>query len=48
MKSGADLVNRLKKDPSSVSIGIPTALGGLSHTRDRRSDEAAPAWTRAS
>lgn len=32
MKTGADLVNRLKKDPSSVSIGIPTALGGLSHT----------------
>jgi putative tricarboxylic transport membrane protein len=32
LKSGADLVNRLKKDPASVSIGIPTALGGLSHT----------------
>jgi putative tricarboxylic transport membrane protein len=32
LKTGADLVNRLKKDPASVSIGIPTALGGLSHT----------------
>jgi len=32
IKSGTDLVTRLKKDPASVSIGIPTALGGLSHT----------------
>ncbi|HWI13893.1 MAG TPA: tripartite tricarboxylate transporter substrate-binding protein [Burkholderiales bacterium] len=32
LKTGADFVNRLKKDPTSVAIGIPTALGGLSHT----------------
>ncbi len=32
IKTGADLVSRLKKDPASISFGIPTALGGLSHT----------------
>ncbi len=32
LKTGKDLVARLRKDPASVSIGIPTGLGGLSHT----------------
>jgi putative tricarboxylic transport membrane protein len=32
LRTGADLVARLRKDPASVSFGIPTGLGGLSHT----------------
>ena len=32
IKSGADLVARLKKDPQSVSFGVSTSLGGGNHT----------------
>jgi len=31
MKSGRDLIERLKKDPKSVSIGFATALGSHNH-----------------
>ena len=31
LKTGADLVERLKKDPKSVSIGFATALGSHNH-----------------
>jgi len=31
LKSGADIIARLKKDPSSVSFGLATALGGVGH-----------------
>lgn len=32
IKSGSDLVSRLRKDPESVSFGISTSLGGANHT----------------
>ena len=31
LKSGKDFVDRLKKDPSSLSIGVSTSLGGANH-----------------
>ena len=31
LKSGADLVRRLKADPSTVSAGVATARGGMQH-----------------
>jgi putative tricarboxylic transport membrane protein len=30
--SGRDLIERLKKDPQSVSIGVSTSIGGANHT----------------
>ncbi len=32
LKSGADLVSRLKPNPAAVSIGISTSVGGANHT----------------
>ena len=32
LKSGRDLVERLRKDPQSASIGISTSIGGANHT----------------
>lgn len=31
IKSGADLIERLKKDPASASFGLASALGGVGH-----------------
>lgn len=31
LKTGQDLISRLKKDPGSVSIAVSTALGGANH-----------------
>ncbi len=31
IKSGTDLIERLKKDPQSISFGIATSLGNLNH-----------------
>jgi putative tricarboxylic transport membrane protein len=32
VKSGRDLIDRLKKDPESLSFGISTSIGGANHT----------------
>jgi len=32
LKSGRDLIERLRKDPQAVSIGISTSIGGANHT----------------
>jgi putative tricarboxylic transport membrane protein len=32
IKSGRDLIDRLKKDPQSVSIGVSTSIAGANHT----------------
>ena len=32
LKSGRDLIDRLRKDPQSVSFGISTSIGGANHT----------------
>jgi putative tricarboxylic transport membrane protein len=32
ISSGRDLIERLRKDPQSVSIGVSTSLGGANHT----------------
>ena len=32
LKSGRDLIDRLRKDPQSASFGISTSIGGANHT----------------
>jgi putative tricarboxylic transport membrane protein len=32
IRSGRDLIDRLKKDPQSVSFGVSTSIGGANHT----------------
>ncbi len=32
IKSGRDLIDRLRKDPQSASIGVSTSIGGANHT----------------
>ena len=32
IKSGRDLMDRLRKDPQAASFGISTAIGGANHT----------------
>ena len=32
IKSGRELMERLRKDPQAVSFGISTSIGGANHT----------------